>query len=874
MSATLKNAIRAVNRTALMLGSISTLAISSAAFAQEEGALMEEIEVTGIRGALKAAIDTKRFANASVDAISAEDIGKFPDKNIAESLQRVPGVSINRGFSGEGNEVSIRGVNPELTSVLMNGQFVASTGWFSLGANNRSFNMDLLPSELVSNVEVFKSPTASLDEGGIGGTVIVHTRKPLELDSLTTFVSVEAMTNTEDDEDEISPSGSALLSWKNDAETFGLMGSVAYQETRGVGKKSENYWEEAWSVGGISEFRQQRERTTFDLTAQFAPTDALDITAHYFNTELDASNTNQNFLLFGGCCDATGQSAVVNGSSSVSPTTGVPMAGTLTGPAAGTPGWQGWMIAQDINSREAVITSEVFDVNVAFEGDGYSVSGVVGWTEGEGGNGGNLNSLWGLAPSDPSLVANGGNVSADFDFDGSNFVYGLNGISAADGSWQQLLGGPSISEVELTDEEIYAQVDLELEVDFGAITSIETGIKLREHEFSSSATDFSVDSSFIGMSNLDAFQDGTISTSSDVVDGGESAVAKISDSFDSTARANINGATERYDQFGQIDEDMFALYGQANFEGEGYRGNVGIRYVETDLTGTFYQPDLVTKDDVDGSYSDWLPSMNLAIDLSDDVILRASAARVMSRPSYSDLNPALSSPNQSQRTAGRGNIDLDPYRASQMDLGVEWYFAEGGLASATAFTKDIKSFVVQGAVQNLEPVLEDPDGDGVYTSQLYTVSQPGRGNGGSIEGIELQYQQTFGQFGVVANYTYTDASGEVGGETVPLPGNSRNSYNLTGYYENDYVAARLAYTYRDEFLATSLGLGDSLDINEEQEYLDASITWHATDAIDVSLEAQNLLNEVVAAAHNTSLGSNRVSSVSGTRYYLKAAFRM
>ena len=174
---------------------VGSAVLTMPALAQEEAAKEQQVEVIQIRGikaSQEASLNVKRYAIATVDAITSEDIGKFPDKNIAESLQRIAGVAINRGFVGEGAEVSIRGVDPTLTQVQMNGQFVASTSWFSQGANKRSFNMDLMPSEMISDLEVYKSPVASLDEGGVGGTVILHTRKPLDLDSNTLFASVEA----------------------------------------------------------------------------------------------------------------------------------------------------------------------------------------------------------------------------------------------------------------------------------------------------------------------------------------------------------------------------------------------------------------------------------------------------------------------------------------------------------------------------------------------------------------------------------------------------------------------------------------------------------------------------------------------------------
>src|SRR5690606_20981811 len=326
-----------------VVGSIASAGMSSV-YAQD--IQEEEVVVTGIRASLMQALDMKREANASVEAISAEDIGKFPDKNIAESLQRVPGVTINRGFTGEGNEVSIRGVNPELTNVLLNGQFVASTGWFSQTANKRAFNMDMMPSEMVANVEVYKSPVATLDEGGVGGTVVVHTRKPLDLDPMTVFASVEAMQNTIGDSD-TALSGTAMLSWKDASERFGLLAMVSSVETLGRAHKADNYWEEGWSASGIAEFNQDRVRDGIDLTGQFQATDNLLLELHYFKSELDAANTNQNFLAINSHWRDGITSVVTPAAGAEVAPNGLPLAGTVTEGVA-------WL-AQDINSRQAVM---------------------------------------------------------------------------------------------------------------------------------------------------------------------------------------------------------------------------------------------------------------------------------------------------------------------------------------------------------------------------------------------------------------------------------------------------------------------------------------------------------------------------------------
>ncbi|HET7791792.1 MAG TPA: TonB-dependent receptor plug domain-containing protein, partial [Rhizobacter sp.] len=143
---------------------------------------LEVVNITGIRAALATAVNIKKNATALVDAVSAEDVGKLPDSDVGEALGRIPGVSVGRDF-GQGATVSIRGTDPQMTYTTLNGQTVASTGWYDQKAVDRSFNYSLLPAELVGGMDVYKTTQADLTEGGIGGTVIVKTRKPLDLDA-------------------------------------------------------------------------------------------------------------------------------------------------------------------------------------------------------------------------------------------------------------------------------------------------------------------------------------------------------------------------------------------------------------------------------------------------------------------------------------------------------------------------------------------------------------------------------------------------------------------------------------------------------------------------------------------------------------------
>ena len=822
------------------------------AVAEEAGANqdIERISVSGIRASQKQALNQKRFANAVVDSISAEDIGKFPDRNIAESLQRVPGVTIARNFAGEGGNVSIRGTNPELTLVSMNGNYVASTGWFSQQPATRSFDMDLLPPELVAGVDVYKSPMASLDEGGVGGTVEVRTRKPLSLDANTFYASAELQDNSLADSN--GQGATAMYSWKNADENFGVLAALSTLETVGRAHKAENYMDDGWAGAGIAEFYQDRKRDAVDLTIEYAPTNTLSMNVHYFNVDLDAGNTNQNYLIIAGT-DVAGFNDRVTGATAFSPDNGFALNGTFAGGPF-----------DDTNSRNAEVDTEVLAYEVEYEGEGFTVNAKVGQTEATGGDGGNYNVGW---------VSSNPNQSIEFDMRGRNSMILNPSNTDASNHSEYIMNNFQVVAGSRKDEETFAQVDFDFTVDWGPIQSFKTGIKLRDHEFTS-------------FSSRWQFRDGATDgvTKADFADGhfNHSGIGLVGDSPTNIARVDgekLRGYIDSFKSgesidnrsFGVIKEDIFASYVQTDFEGDDYRGNVGLRYVKTDTSADFYDFfDATTLETEESDYSDWLPSFNLALNLADDLILRVSAAKVISRPNYTFMNPAASI-NDTTRQITRGSVALDPFRATQADIGLEWYFNEESLASATLFNKDIRSFIINGANKS-----RITDGDGTE----YILNEPGQGLGGEIQGLELQYQQQLGEFGWSANFTYSEGFGlqdrgaaNGGIVEVNLPGLSKYSYNLSAYYENDMFSARVAYTYRDDFIAQSTGIGGNTSW-DAHGFLDANVTWHATDNIDVSLEATNLTEETTTQRLSTAYDAMRLAADNGRNIYLKVSYRM
>lgn len=895
-------------RLAIAMGAFSSIAMP-AAYAQEQAAETEVIEVTGIRGSQKANINAKRFSNAIVDAVTAEDIGKFPDKNVAETLARVPGITIDRDF-GEGQGVTIRGVQPDQNLTLVNGQAVGTGQWFVLSDATRNFNFEILASEMIAGLEVYKSSQADIDEGALGGTVILKTRKPLDLDANSGQISVEAQYG--DIADQIDPSLSGLYSWKNDDETFGILFSGSYQERTVERETNEDFgWFgpsipridpliEApvgatqkgalpWGMGSAL-FKQERERVGFDVTAQWAPTDNFDVSVHYLSSTLKADNVNSNLIgiPFRGIA-YMGEDTNTGTVSSDGVVESLNVVGVPQRPA-----WARFIAYDNIFRDGSEMSTELLDIEGNYIiGDG-NLHFQIGTTTGEGENRDFFTEFWADA-NDPRAAFDFYNPGGDAPY--IDFTTASPWLeNPTDEMW---LGGIFDQQNSTEDKENYVQFDYSHSVDWGVVSEIKTGIKRRDRSFSQSR--FRTD-----LANLAPVGEGSLGPASDFWTGdmvnvshadtnavGASYFFPNKDSMYSAlynvAECSGDATTlcRRTDQFlsessFEIEEDITALYAMAVFSGDGFRGNVGLRYVETDSTSNGF--DLNTGEAVafDGGYNEWLPSINLSYDLSDDVLLRMAASRVLTRPAPFQLAPAVNlTPETSSGSAG--NPQLNPLTANQFEVGAEWYFSESSIAAITVFKKDINDFIFTKTVSR--------EIDGQQINQLRT---PENGGSTTIDGIELQVQHVFDNgFGGYANYTYTDVAdalvedavvvtdddGNITGATlasraVSFPNTSKDSFNVGVFYETDIYSARLNYNYRSEYFSAQTEIGDRY--RDAQAQLDAQLSWNVTETITLKAEALNLTNEIwenyyVRESDGKRLGGTQ--SANGRRIFVGASMK-
>ena len=826
---------------AMVLSGVSTTSV--AADAAQADDQTEVIEVTGIRGSNRAVVNAKRFNDSVVDSVSAEDIGQLPDSDVGQSLARIPGVTVARSF-GQGASVSIRGTDPRMTLTTLNGQNVASTGWYDQLNVDRSFNYSMLPSELIGGMEVYKSSQADLVEGGIGGTVIVKTRKPLDLDANTVFGSVKGEYGKINQE--ISPEFSGLYSWKNEEENFGILVSAATvdREYARSGTESDLDWGGRSSIQP-SGFYQEQERTAINVAAQYRLNENLEFGVNYLSLELGADSIGANMYINTDTDWGDGESNCL-----VFNDAGVCTYSQTSEENASRVFFQNW-------ARKGEMTSDTFEFNAKYEADDWSLEFVAGSTEADGGTQMSANFGYGWWGDKFNQVKWAGIVDAtgkQIDIRGKDMSFTRDELDSSTNTstWTGVKGPNS-------DEETYAQVDFDYDLDLEYITKVQAGVRYTEHEFEKSFYNaVYVDN----VGDLNSFDTEFLYTTDTM---------KIGNAEYEVPMANldnmINGTLSLVDHFaynrpgyGLIEEDNLSAYVMFDYAFEGFRGNFGIRYISTDVTSTGHIIDNSPADtlganagwseekvSVEGDYSEVLPSFNLAYDLSDEIIVRFAASTTITRPNYDQLFLAAISGYPDDRVGNEeitfGNPSLEPMKSNNADLSLEYYYGDGNLASATIFYKDISDFIVGVTAYNQQiGVINEELGADDWTLNGFVNSEST-----DITGIEFQLNHAWDNgFGLNANYTYTDnsAPSDVYTDGVgQFSESSDHTANVVGYWENDVLSARVAYNYRSEYMIREYGKYYGNRMHDSYGTIDLTFGWNVTENIGLRLEVVNVTAE-------------------------------
>lgn len=832
--------------------------------------VLEEIIVRGVMYSIVNSQRIKREADSIVDAVTAEDLGKFTDQNVAEALARVPGVQIERANGGEGTRISVRGLGPELNRYLINGR-TAFTG------DTRAFDFSTLPAELVASATVIKTPTADMDEGGLGAVVEVKTRRPSELGDAKVAMTLQDQYNELGDDH--GPRLSVLAGDMFADDTFGVLISGAYNEnparqdyiqSYGWSRVTANMFSDpAIAVPGA--FRQttvspslddgERTRSAVSAVLQWRPSDAFEATLDVLHTDLRDNHKRtqltpqfQNtypdtFAVFGGGITAIG----VNAANTIDYLEAQNL--NLTG--------------QNILLKDRVKTDSV-GATLAWTTDRWTVGGDIAYSKAEREN------LFGNVVFggrfDVRYDARGGGLpNIDYyapDFANAAAINSGSPVSIHDpGIYLSQGVQGNINDVE--QDETSIRISAERAIASQWLTSIKLGAGYRTSDYSN---DFYIQNVFNLWAPNGPFTPFVLSSVPAVqrafpVDDFAPHVAGTFprswvnfDFYEALALMEVSpdvGAdflgTLPHSPAGsyRVAEDVSYAYVRADFEnrlfGIPYTGNIGIRgaYTEEDVQGFGNNVSGVPQPVYASSnYFDPLPSANINLLLRDDLSLRMAAARVITRPQYEDLNPGFVVRDVNNRTAAAGNADLDPFRADQFDVTLEYYGSKGLAVAAGVFYKDVESFITRSTLPGTLPG---------YTG-TFQITRPINGEGATIKGAEIAgnfpiaiLSDALNGVGVNFSYTYVDSDASyVNGLTqftTPMEGLSKDSYNIGAYYDNHGLSVNVVYNWRSKYVYSAVGAESNTEWAREQGYLYASISYDLSDNVGLSLQGYNLTDE-------------------------------
>ncbi len=930
-----------------MMGAASALAIATFSFsahAQETGQAdpqigagdtqqvdsgapaEDEIVVTGFRQSLNQALELKRQSVSAVDAIVAEDIAQFPDQNLAESLQRIPGISIQRD-GGEGRAITVRGLGSQFTRVRVNGMETIATSSDGASANrDRAFDFNVFASELFTSLVVHKTAEASLDEGSLGAVVDLNTGNPLGgRAGLSLVASAQASYN--DLSDTVGPRLAGLLGWRNDAGTFGVSVSAAYQntETLELGNNTVRWAQARFdSVAGTPCWTNSAE----DLTprqnsgGRYLPSAVCDQAALAFHPRIprygEVSHDRERLGL--------------TGSVQFEPSESTRFSVDALYSRFREDRREKWgEVLFRSNERSIDIVDYEIDpetnnlvratVNDAWvrtehylrrsETEFYQIGG--SWDQ-DIGDTFRFTLMGGFSRSSADIPVETTLVFDDRDAQGYSYDYtdsrspvltfGTDVTNPANFQLAEIRDRPS----NVTNKFRTAQLRTEWDVADGL--QVLAGAVYRRYDFEAEA--FTRDTAVCGSSGGPDLVLGTITCTPSSVFGptavyGFPVTGDLAELFELGNAGQPSGTTTSwlipnleagtaftglYDREARPDagnirsvtEEVTGGYLQFNARGElgtlRYALNAGIRYVHTDQSSTGLLSGVQVT--VDRGYDDWLPAVNLAFYPTEDLIVRAAVAKVMTRPSLGNLTPGGSADGFNFRITN-GNPFLQPYRATNFDLGIEWYFAPESVFSVALFRKEVASFPISITqttsfdATGLPVSVLVPSSPGALDADLraapiWTLSTQGNGEGATLNGIEVALQAPFtflpgflSNFGGIVNVTLvdSDADYQVSGPAVAtcvgancafgplvsetrtstLFGLSKRAFNATLYYEDGPFSARGSISYRSRYVDQNSGTGNVFEGFNSTINLDAVLRYEINDHFEVSIEGINLTDE-------------------------------
>ncbi|MDO7085581.1 TonB-dependent receptor [Pseudocolwellia sp. AS88] len=838
--------------------------------AETEAKEVEIIEVKGIRSSILKAQHLKRNADSVIDAISADDLGKFSDAAISDAMQRIPGVQVERNDGGqEGDRVSIRGLGATYVTTTVSGRTALSSGTEGL-SNLRAFNLEVIPTDVITSVIVKKTPTASDPESGLAGSVDLQTRKPLDNAQYTDDSNIFGSLTIQGDKGSIGKEQgtrfSGLFGQRSDDGKLGYY--VAYLnseshpgrdqlfpqvsqrdlnlDTTGDGL-ADTVAEDVYTIHkiDIEPIREDRLRESIAAALQWKASDNLEIIADVIYTSYDNSSIrNRVSPVFSSAFD----NGVLDASKIY-----IDDSNTLQSIEQGAFLGDQEITTQFIpflygNKTESTVAGINFKYNITSDltmNADFHYSGV------------DYEQDLDL----PILVQDIPASQVSFNNDNGLYSVDLGDVPLDEYRLQQ--GLSLIRDIFLDAEQYGARFDFNLSLNSSWLESVEFGVRWTSEDTDSIrgntgsvTTDYTdAELEVISIAGID--QSGTAPYGFYPDDNvfSEFPLGDLSVFYDAIPNLGktIDLGSDPSSSF-SYQEDVLALYAEGNMVGVigdmDYSANFGVRAVYVDFAGQGSRVETdgsITPTSTSSDYIELLPSANFNLDITDNLVWRLAAAKVMSRPNPSDLVPREAA-NQplgvgNIPTGQRGNADLDPTISYIFDTTLAYYNDMEGAYVASFFYKDVNDFIFPVTTQDTLPG---------YGDQIYDVRRPENYSDGDVLGFELGFNQPFtflpepfDGLGLQANYTYSDSSfdEDVGDQGYGFPGSSKNNFNSIIYFEKGDFGVRLSYIYRDAYFrnlpgqgaqaknATPLWSGDDERININASY---NINEHFSIFVDVN----------------------------------------
>lgn len=878
-----------------------TPAEESADSQEASSGVTSEIVVTGVRESLRSAQAIKQNADQIVDSVQAQDIGKLPDANTTEALQRITGVQIQRRY-GEGATdfdhrtqpaIAVRG----LTQVqnFLDGRAVYSA------SGGRAFDLEGVAPELLSGIDVYKNAPSDVIEGGVGGAVNLRTRKPF--DAPGQIISATVRGNYYDRADDDGGAGSVLYSnrWDTSAGEFGFLANAVLSTSKyrqdGLLAGPFDTVPPGSIVGGpanaqvpygfeIYDDNGDRRRLGIATAFQWQPNDDLLFTGQYQQTKYWFDRTgayyydfnNRSNVRAGGVVTSYGTDPLP-GATFTFNDEGYATSGSLQHQTFETGRFDQelWSQSRNITLNAALNVTERLKAN-------FDVQLLKSYYDAD--RNGHVLSLY--TESGQNALTTPHSTIVDFDLRGKYPHWDVRDPS--------LLNDPAnyttpyiVDSLQRNDSDTLAFAsDVEYDFDDGFIRKLRGGVRYSDSDIDLRGTWHGVCVTSLGADPSCSAPPGTPlvplsdnpelsmpGPSHDWFDGNTVKNGLLYPAFPSghgvraqtQALFALLGATTK-DHFDPGDvnrqsEKTYSGWFIADYAAEvasvAIDGGIGVRVVKTELTssGTQFNSDGTSAPiDVDNSYTKVLPSFNLRAKFTETFQARLAFSKGLARPNFDQLstNLTLNNPNQVNPVTGHpsassGNPSLNPIESNNYDLSAEWYFAPTSSLTAGVFYKEVDGFLASGIIL------------GEYNGVTYDVTASVNSGEGTVKGAELGYQQFFSflpgvlsGLGMQVNYTYVDSSvsnpfataGSNIPEQVPLEKLSKNSYNVVGLYEKGPVSARVAYNWRSSYLDQTTGSGANGIPQYAKPYasLDASVSYAFTDHLALSFDGVNLNNRM------------------------------